>query len=178
MLRIVLGYHGTTGAAARAVVRGGALRVSQNRWDWLGDGVYFWEYGPVRAWEWARGRYGDQATVLRADITLEGCLDLVDLRGTRRLKRAFGPFCAMLQSVGAALPRQKGKARSLDRAVINFFASEVEPAIRTVRAAFFEGQPLWKGSGLLEEAHVQIAVRDPQLIGGVTLVEKPEDEQF
>jgi hypothetical protein len=30
------------------------FRISQNEYDWLGSGVYFWESNPARALHWAR----------------------------------------------------------------------------------------------------------------------------
>jgi hypothetical protein len=30
------------------------LRASQNTYDWLGHGIYFWEYNPRRAIQYAR----------------------------------------------------------------------------------------------------------------------------
>jgi hypothetical protein len=178
MPRTVLGYHGTSRKAVEAVLGGAPLQISRNQWDWLGDGVYFWEYGPVRAWEWARERHGEQAAVLRATIALEGCLDLADLPGTRDLARVFGPFCAKMKEVGASLPVQKGKQHGLDRAVINFFAEEVDPPVRVVRAPFIEGERLWDGSALWDRSHVQLAVRDGGLLAGVVQVEVPENERF
>lgn len=114
MSRVVLGYHGTTRDALDAVLAGAPLRVSRNRWDWLGDGIYFWEYGPVRAWEWARKRHGKRTAVLRANIRLEDCLDLADLPGTRKLRRAFDRFRDKMRAEGVRLPVQRGKQHDLD----------------------------------------------------------------
>ncbi len=50
----VEGFHGTTLAAAQSIERDG-FKLSEKRWDWLGDGVYFFQDGPyrARALEWA-----------------------------------------------------------------------------------------------------------------------------
>ena len=40
------------------------FRLSQNDYDWLGDGVYFFQDGSLRAWQWARERHGDDAAVI------------------------------------------------------------------------------------------------------------------
>jgi hypothetical protein len=44
--RIVLGYHGCEPAFADALLRGDvtldAWEPSQNPYDWLGHGIYFW----------------------------------------------------------------------------------------------------------------------------------------
>ena len=60
------GYHGTTAQDAQAILQSG-FRPSTNRYDWLGDGVYFWQDAPARAWEWARAHWGPRAAVV-------GCL--------------------------------------------------------------------------------------------------------
>lgn len=44
---IVCGYHGTTLARADAILENGQFQLSQNPWDWLGDGVYFWQDAPI-----------------------------------------------------------------------------------------------------------------------------------
>lgn len=46
----VLGYHGCDETVAQAVIAGHArLRPSENSYDWLGHGMYFWENNPARA---------------------------------------------------------------------------------------------------------------------------------
>ncbi len=90
--RTVYGYHGCTQALADELISGGrsvaAWPRSQNEYDWLGNGIYFWEHGPNRAREWslANGRGGG---VVGAHIQLGRCLDLMDTRHTALLARAF-----------------------------------------------------------------------------------------
>ena len=73
--RIVFGYHGTHPAFAERLIRGEVSIAdwspSTNEYDWLGHGIYFWEYAPDRAREWA-GKGG----VVGAIIRLGECLDL------------------------------------------------------------------------------------------------------
>jgi hypothetical protein len=61
------------------------LKKSTNLWDWLGNGVYFWEQNPSRAWEYAsENSKGDQFNktkietpfVLGAIVGLGICLNL------------------------------------------------------------------------------------------------------
>ncbi len=42
--RTVLAYHGCDAAVAERLLRGEPFRKSENDYDWLGAGVYFWEY--------------------------------------------------------------------------------------------------------------------------------------
>ena len=55
----------------------------------------------------------------------------------------------------------------MDRYVINYAVgvlAERGLKIRTIRAAFSEGKPVFPNSALLDLSHVQIAVRDTGLI--------------
>ena len=50
----VLGYHGCSAEVGERVLAGAAdLSPSEQDYDWLGPGVYFWDSDPQRAWEWA-----------------------------------------------------------------------------------------------------------------------------
>ena len=78
--RIVLGYHGCVPEFAEAILRGelplSEWQPSQNPYDWLGHGFYFWEYAPARARAWGEGG------LIGAVIQLGRCLDLTDTRYT------------------------------------------------------------------------------------------------
>jgi hypothetical protein len=52
--RTVIAYHGCDESVARRVLLDGEkLEASENDYDWLGHGIYFWEHGKQRALEWA-----------------------------------------------------------------------------------------------------------------------------
>ena len=104
--RIVLGYHGCTPDFADRLLRGDIAIdewiPSENPYDWLGHGVYFWEHAPERARDW-----GDGGTV-GAVIQLGLCLDLTDItlheathetiRGTPTNSRASGSLVSAEES--------------------------------------------------------------------------------
>jgi len=48
MPQLVTGYHGCHRDAAKEIVKGATFLPSQNGYDWLGEGIYFWEDGPSR----------------------------------------------------------------------------------------------------------------------------------
>ena len=51
----VLGYHGCDMVTGEKVLAGKAhLRSSENDYDWLGSGIYFWENSARRALDWAK----------------------------------------------------------------------------------------------------------------------------
>ena len=162
-----LGYHGTSIAVAQVVLRDG-FRISRNAYDWLGDGVYFFQDAPHRAREWAAQRYGDDGVVIRSVIRLDDCLDLLDIEAGDMLAEAYASFVQLSERLGIPLPRQSTGAHRLDRAVINhavtFLAMRRGNAARSIRGVFAEGTPVFPGSAILNRAHVQIAVRDASLI--------------
>jgi hypothetical protein len=49
----VLGYHGCDKAIAEKLLGGTPFQASENDYDWLGPGIYFWEANPLRGLEYA-----------------------------------------------------------------------------------------------------------------------------
>jgi hypothetical protein len=105
--RIVVGYHGCDAAVVERVLAGKArLTSSTNAYDWLGEGIYFWEHGPQRAYEWAKeqARLGSakvrNPSVLAARIDLGVCLDLLDTANTRLLGKWFAKFRRFVRQKG------------------------------------------------------------------------------
>lgn len=161
-----IGFHGTSVEAAQRILSSG-FRISRNDYDWLGDGAYFFQDAPARALEWAQQRFGDQAAVVGAEIDLTDSIDLLDVRWHAVLDYSCTDLLRRLQEGGHPAPRQTTGAHRLDRAVVNHAVGLLESQgipVRSVRAAFAEGQPLFQGSALWSLAHVQIAVRDPAAI--------------
>jgi hypothetical protein len=48
--RTVIAFHGTRRATAARLVAGASFGASTNDDDWLGHGIYLWEYAPQQAW--------------------------------------------------------------------------------------------------------------------------------
>jgi len=91
--RLVVGYHGCDEAVASRVLKGDPFKPSENAWDWLGAGVYFWEHGADRAFRFAqeqraRGKL-KRPTVVGALIQLGRCFDLLDTRFTADVASAY-----------------------------------------------------------------------------------------
>lgn len=52
---LVIGFHGCDQSVVEAVIAGKTeLLASTNDYDWLGNGIYFWENNEERAWQWAK----------------------------------------------------------------------------------------------------------------------------
>jgi len=75
----ILGFHGCDRSLARAVIDGKrSLRLSTNRYDWLGEGVYFWENTPQRALEFAAefaGRKRQGKSAIREPAVIGAVVD-------------------------------------------------------------------------------------------------------
>ena len=74
---VIRGYHGTSATHAAVILRDGFL-PSDNDYDCLGNGVYFFEDGLAQARTWAERVHPDEPAVVEADVRLEGCIDLKD----------------------------------------------------------------------------------------------------
>lgn len=180
--RTIIGYHGTTRETAEAIVRHEAeFRPSENPGDWLGHGVYFWEYAPQQAWKWARTRYGEEkdVAVLGAMIRLGSCLDLLEPANTEEIRGYYNRLVLEVEAAGRALPQNRNADKRLDCAVFQYAASLLEVdgcPVETIRGVYVptgSAQRLWKRSWLYEEAHIQLCVRDTKAILGTWLL-KPE----
>ncbi|HEV3051629.1 MAG TPA: hypothetical protein VGX50_15090, partial [Longimicrobium sp.] len=148
--------------AAQRILSSG-FRISRNEYDWLGDGVYFFQDAPLRAWKWARQRFGEQAAVVGAEIDLSGCVGLLNIPWEHVIVRTFERYIEHLTHARLPIPRQTRGAHRLDRGVINYLVDGLARdgmRVRSLRAVFPEGEPMYPDSALLTRAHVQIAVRD------------------
>lgn len=82
--RTIVGYHGTKLSTALDIVaRKQSFKRSENRDEWLGHGIYFWEYAPQQAFWWAKRRqkrqnWKEPIAILAAMIRLGFCFDLLD----------------------------------------------------------------------------------------------------
>jgi hypothetical protein len=172
-----IGFHGTSAEAAQRILSAG-FEISRNEYDWLGDGAYFFQDAPARALEWAWQRFGDDAAVLGAEIDLEDCVDLLDIKWHGVIRESYADLLRRLSGSAQPIPRQTSGAHRLDRAVVNRTVEVLQSrriAVRAVRAAFTEGEQLFAGSALWSRAHVQIAVRDPRAI--IRLWREPNEQR-
>jgi hypothetical protein len=88
--RTIVTYHGTTVSEADRLVDGQAFTPSNKSTEWLGQGVYFWEYAPKQAWWWAKEvRKHTEPAVVGAMVRLGNCLDLLDPANVQWLRRYY-----------------------------------------------------------------------------------------
>jgi hypothetical protein len=185
--RLVFAYHGCERQLRDQVLRGEEeLKESNNDYDWLGKGIYFWENGPTRALEWAkdlkkRGKINEPA-VIGAIIDLGNCFDLLDVRYPKilqshypLLKRRFDDRKLQLpQNLPAGANDHDLLLRKRDCLIVNstialLNSTPPKVSIDTVRSVFQEGGAAFDGSGFFLKSHIQIAVRNPACIRGYFL---------
>jgi hypothetical protein len=160
--RTVAGYHGCSRVTAERIVAGEAFTPSTKRYDWLGVGIYFWEYGPFRALEWAEARFGEEAAVLEATLRLGRCLNLLDVEHHVHFAEVYGQELREAERDGLSIPRNTVRGGHYrDRYMIELYCRTVVDQsgsdFQTIRACFPEGEPLFPGSSLLSHTHVQLS---------------------
>jgi len=160
----VFGFHGCDRSVAEKVLAGEAeLQSSENAYDWLGTGIYFWENAPERALEWACAQNKKDPYVIGAVIQLSSCLNLMDKGSASMLNSVY----QKLQETGDVLPVNKGKLHNLDMFVINmaiYFAEKDDRYFDAVRGAFIEGCEIFPHSSIRSDTHIQLCVRNPECI--------------
>jgi hypothetical protein len=170
--RAVIGYHGCDRRFAQELIAGRVdiadWLASEKDYDWLGQGVYFWEHAPGRAWQWAEEHHPGAEAVVAVEIRLGRCLDLGDTVFTSLLLGAYNATKRIADEEGRELPKNTGgrdqKVRRLDCWVLNFLMASLDRdnfmGFQTIRCPFEEGDPVYPGGKIREQSHVQIAVRD------------------
>jgi len=187
---LVLAFHGNDKKIIDEALQSPSRKLhdSTNAYDWLGNGLYFWENDPRRAMEWAEERKAnppkrsahpvETPAVIGAVIDLGHCFDLLRRENIAMLKDFYDNLA---RTVGAeTLPHNKklrgskeALLRDLDCLVINeyhaFRDSQGLRSFDSVRGAFWEGEDLYPEAGFKEKSHIQICVRNPNCIKGLFL---------
>jgi hypothetical protein len=179
----ILGYHGCDADVGERLLRGTPFKSSDNDYDWLGPGVYFWEANPLRGLEFAqeasrrRGSGISKPFVIGAVIELGLCLDLTTSIGVDWIRIAYENLAQVTAAAGLKLPKNSEDQlkRKLDCAVVRRLHTILEdqklPAVDSLKGIFTEGAPAYPGAGFAEKTHIQIAVRNLRCIKGVFRVQ-------
>ncbi len=175
----IIGYHGCNRAVAEeALANKIHLKPSDNSYDWLGPGIYFWVDSPERGLAWAKeSKKFKNPYVIGAFIIPGLCLNLTDYGVVKEIKFAYSFLVERICKASNIAVPQNGKQekgvflkRDLDCAVIETLHNLKEALGRqpydTVYGVFEEGGSLFDGSGFREKTHVQIAVRNTDCILG------------
>jgi hypothetical protein len=179
----VIGFHSCDKDVGLNTLNGKIdLKPSKNTWDWLGNGIYFWEQNPGRALEYANeSAAGKQKNKIRivtpfvigAVIDLGKCLNLLEHTSLSVVRNAYYTLESVRREIGKPMPQNLGARRELDCAVIETVHEYVritgEQPYDTVRSAFQEGGELYKGSNFTDRLHVELCVINQDLIKGYFL---------
>ncbi len=182
----VIGFHGCNKSVAEKLLKSNtpAFEPSKNAYDWLGSGMYFWENDIIRAEEFISEKQKREPGLIKnpvvvgAVIDLGHSLNLVERRYIGLVQEAHEDYKKFTRKKNMAMPsngsgfKNDGDLvlRNLDRAVIEFLHESVAKnhlkPFDTVRCIFPEGEELYKGAGFRKKTHIQIAVRNPEMIKG------------
>ena len=102
----MLGYHGCDRAVAEKLIAGDPFQPSDNDYDWLGHGSYFWESNPTRGLEFAtelKARKNQIVApyVVGAAIDLGYCLDLLSASGIQAVEAGHASFSQVMAASGS-----------------------------------------------------------------------------
>lgn len=191
---LILGFHGCDKSVATKVIAGkDNLFISKNDYDWLGNGIYFWENNEERALDWAiqlskrKGSSIKHPSVIGAIIDLGYCFDLTDNHYLKELEEGYNVLKVLCTTENIPMPvnSRMGTAedlllRRLDCAVIQTIHSIHDATggkpYDSVRGVFWEGQDIYPNAGFKEKNHIQICICNPNCIKGYFLPRKINDK--
>lgn len=174
----VLGFHGTDQDTVDNVLKqlDKNLKPSEQKYDWLGKGIYFWLNDPVRALEWAKHKKKEKPAVIGAIIDLGTCLNFAERECIEAVRSGYN----LLKEVVDITEYKNDKPdaggfnlrRPLDCAVINYTCENLEKngmLVDTVMGYFQEDEEAFPGAGIRKKSHTQICVRNSFKILGYFL---------
>jgi hypothetical protein len=198
---LIIGFHGCDEETRDELLNNpNVIKISKEKYDWLGNGMYFWENNYERALQWAKDK-GKRNTikkpaVIGAVLQLNYCCDFLDSEYINTLKYYYSVMETLYRNAGQPMPTNKDLPsdnhkdkilRELDCSVIEFMHAEIQrqakeeiqsagyTAIKifdSVRGVFTEGGQAFEGSGLFAKSHIQVCVRNLNCIKGFFLPRK------
>ncbi|MDE6890999.1 MAG: hypothetical protein K2P50_04310 [Lachnospiraceae bacterium] len=196
---LIIGFHGCDMSTFKNVLYNHEkLKPSHNSYDWLGNGVYFWENSLARAEEWAisycerhNKKYPNnppkKPAVIGAVISLGHCLDLTDYGSSDILKNGYEILKLELSLIGKPLPINRNVTGNSDRLLRELDCAVIERIHQynrekhnrdydSVRGVFIEGKEVYEDSGIREKTHTQLCIVNPNCIKGYFKPLTPEKE--
>ncbi len=184
---LLIGFHGCDKTTRNKIINNRTmLNSSKNDYDWLGNGMYFWENNFQRAFEFAQDLHSNPRKgkslikipiVLGAVIDLGFCLDLLERKFIELTRQSFDTLKTAYQQLNLTLPENTTLGpskylliRKLDCAVIenlhNYRSKGKLRPFDSARGVFIEGDPLYPNAGFYEKSHIQLCVRNLNCIKG------------
>lgn len=185
---LTIGFHGCDLEVRDKIIstKGEVLELSENDYDWLGKGIYFWEGNSQRALNFAKYLSDNPPrnkqkiktpAVLGAVIDLGYCFDLLDSENLNELKVAYDTVKESNDKFNIKMPKNTSLQENGDLLKRYLDCTVIETAVRlnkdittieydSVRGVFFEGDFLYENAGFKSKNHIQIALRNPNCIKG------------
>ena len=179
----VIGFHSCDRELGLKLLNGhDELKPSENTWDWLGPGIYFWEQDSLRALQYAtenaQGKQKNKKAaktpfVIGAIIEMGNCLNLVETSSLKILSEAYLGLRDLMNTLGKSVPVNSDENRALDCAVINYVHKTNKDqgilAYDSIRCAFPEGEAAYPGAMITSRLHIQLCVCNLNCIKGYFL---------
>lgn len=186
---LCIGFHGCEESRQKKLIADASYyKMSEEAFDWLGHGMYFWDNNEKRALQWAldkkKAKKLENPAVVGAVLDLGRCFDLLDNSHIDTLKKYYELFKADIMNSGLQMPENRDHPnskgdrilRELDCAVIEYMHNTIDKnnliSFDSVRAVFVEGKPIYPNAGFYDKSHIQICIRNPNCIKGVFLPRK------
>lgn len=191
----IIGFHGCELSVRNKLVNNpDEIEISQESYDWLGHGMYFWENNYTRALRWAEDRVKSgkykKASVLGAVLQIGRSCDFLDSKYTELVARYYEAMYQEYTQTGKILPQnidlksdehQDKLLRLLDCTVIEHMHKKIKetydkeigekgyssaPIFDSTRGAFYEGGPAFDGASISKKSHIQVCIRNMNCIKG------------
>lgn len=186
---LIIGFHGCDLEVRDKIIstKGEVLKRSENEYDWLGKGIYFWEGNSKRAYDFAeflsknpphnKKQSIKKPAVLGAVIDLGYCFNLLDSENLKELSVVYDILKKTNEKFGIKMPQNIPLRENGDLLIRYLDCSVIETAVElnkeitskeydSVRGVFFEGEELYPNAGFKDKNHIQIALRNPNCIKG------------
>lgn len=200
--QLLLAYHGCDVTTRDDLVSGriSCLDHSQNPYDWLGPGAYFFEGDVERAYMFASASHNNPSkmytarpigtpAVVGAVLSVQHWLDMTTQAGLNEFSLVYPILLAGLAEAGSPVPENRPAGeddadiilRKLDNAIFTLIhdiranSTPPLPRFQAVRGAFHQGEEIAPKSGFHKGTHVQIAVHDDSCVEAWFL---PKGEQL
>ena len=182
---ILIGYHGCDQSTCDGLVNRSIphLNTSDNPYDWLGTGAYFFLDDRERAFHFAKYACDNphkkttakpilNPAVVGAVIKVDNVWDLSVIAGRKFFSETLARMNLEFTAAGKKIPVNKRKnsdddlplLRLQDRAVIDIACTAAESTGKpfdAVQGIFQQGSPLTDLSGFHDLSHTQISIRHP-----------------
>jgi len=195
---LLIGFHACDQSVRHKIVNNRSmLHNSANDYDWLGNGMYFWENNRQRAFDFAENLHANppkgkevinDPVVLGAVIDLGFCLDLLKKEFIGFAKQSYDTLKDLFSILELSLPQSTPLGtskdllmRKLDCVVIENIHSlqrkENGRPFDSARGVFIEGEALYPTAGFYEKSHIQLCIRNPNCIKGF-FIPREEDPKW